>query len=117
MGYSHLLNTEATLVTFIAIYNVPEDINVSYCPEGNIAFEQRPQVVFFPLMAILEGGVRFLVDPLILKTLRFYELIFDQLPPNFYQVVSYVSQLNQLYGLQLDHHDINFMYSLCGNID
>ena len=37
-------------------------------------------------------------------------------PPNFYQVVSCVSQLNQLYKLQLSHHDINFMYSLCGNI-
>ena len=38
-------------------------------------------------------------------------------PPNFFRVVSYVSRLNQLFGLQLDHHDINFMYSLCGNIE
>ena len=37
-------------------------------------------------------------------------------PPNFYRVVSYVSKLNQMYGLQLNHHDINFMYSLCRNI-
>ena len=67
-------------------------------------------------MAILGGGVRFPMDPLILRTPRFYGLSPDQLPPNFYQVVSCVSRLNQLYGLQLDHHDINFMYSLCGNI-
>ena len=37
----------------------------------------------------------------------------DQLPPNFYRVVSCVSRLNQTFGLQLDHHDINHMYSLC----
>ena len=37
------------------------------------------------------------------------------LSPNFYQVISCISRLNHLYGLQLDHHDINFMYSLCGN--
>ena len=67
-------------------------------------------------MAILEGGVRFPVDPLIIGTLRFYDLCLDQLPPNFYRVVSYVSRLNQIFGLQLNHHDINFMYSLCGNI-
>ena len=67
-------------------------------------------------MAILEGRVRFPLDPLILSTLRFYELCPDQLPPNFYRVVSCVSRLNQLYGLQLNHHDINFMYNLCGNI-
>jgi len=26
-----------------------------------------------------------------------------------------VSRLNRIYGLQLNHHDINFKYSLCGN--
>ena len=60
-------------------------------------------------MAILEDGVRFPVDLPILRTLRFYGLSPDQLPPNFYQVVSCVSWLNQSYGLQLDHHDFNFM--------
>ena len=70
---------------------------------------------FFPLMAILEGGVRFPVDPLLLNTLRFYGLCPVQLPLNFYRVVSCVSRLNQIYDLQLNHHDINYMYSLCGN--
>ena len=67
-------------------------------------------------MTILKGGVRFPVDPLILNTLRFYGLCPDQLPTNFYQVVSCVTRLNQIYELQSNHHDINFMYSLCGNI-
>ena len=67
-------------------------------------------------MAILEGRVRFPVDPLIVGTFRFYGLYPDQLSLNFYQVVSCISRLNQIYRLQLNHHDINFMYSLCGNI-
>ena len=67
-------------------------------------------------MAILEEGVRFPVDPLILSTLRFYGWCPDQFPSNFYRVVSCVSRLNRIYKLQLNHHDINFMYSLCGNI-
>ena len=99
MGYSHLLNTEASLTNFRATYNVSKDVEVAYYHEGNIALEQCPQVVFFPLMAILEGGVRFPMDPLILKTLRFCGLSLDQLPPNFYRVMSCVNQLNQLYGL------------------
>ena len=65
-------------------------------------------------MSILEGGVRFPIDPLLLNTLRYYGLSPDQLPPNFYRVVSYVSRLNQTFCLQLDYHDINHMYSLCG---
>ena len=65
-------------------------------------------------MSILEGGVRFPIDPFLLNSLRYYGLSLDQLPPNFYRVVSCVSKLNQMFGLQLDKHDINHMYSLCG---
>ena len=118
MGYSHLLSSEASLASFRAAYNVPRDVDIAYCHEGDINLRRRTGVntVFFPLMAILEGGVRFPVDPLIIGTFRFYGLCLDEFPPNFYQVVSYVSRLNHIFGLQLNHHDVNFMYSLCGNI-
>ena len=66
-------------------------------------------------MAILEGGVRFPVDPLLTDTLRYYGLCPDQLPPNFYRVVSCVSRLNHTFNLQLNYHDINHMYRLYGN--
>ena len=118
MGYSHLLSSEASLASFKAAYNVLGDVDIAYCHVGDIDLYRRTSLnmVFFPLMAILEGGVRFHVNPLIIGTLRFYGLCPDQLPPNFYHVVSCISRLNQLFGLQLNHHDINFMYSLCGNI-
>ena len=119
MGYSYLLPFEASLATFRAIYGIPEDVDIAYYHQGDIEIQRRrgTNTVFFPLMSILEGGIRFSVDPLVIGTLRFYGLCPDQLPPNFFRVVSYVSKLNQLFGLQLDHHDINFMYSLCGNIE
>ena len=84
MGFSHLLKIKATLDNFRARFAIPPDVNVAYCHEDSIALEWCPQVVFFPLMSIFEGGVRFPVDPLILRTLRFYGLHPDQLPPNFY---------------------------------
>ena len=96
-----------SLASFRAIYIVPRDVDITYCHKGDIDLYRRRglNTVFFPLMTILKGGVRFPVDPLIISTIRFYGL-----------VVSYVSRLNQLFRLQLNHHDINFMYSLCGNI-
>ena len=117
MGFAHLLNTEVPLATFRQTFNIPKDVNVAYCHESEIALYRHfeSSIAFFPLMEILKGGVRFPADPLLLNTLRFYGLCLDQLPPNFYRVVSCVSRLNQIYGLQLNHHDINFMYSLCEN--
>lgn len=84
MGFAHLLDTKATLANFRAEFAVPNDVEVSYSHEDRIALERHPHVVFFPLMAILEGGVKFPVDPLILRTRRFYSLCPNQLPPNFY---------------------------------
>ena len=112
MGYSYILSSEASLATFRAVYGIPEDVDIAYYHQGDIEIQRRrgTNTVFFPLMSILEGGIRFSVDPLVIGTLRFYGLCPDQLPPNFFWVVSCVSKLNQLFGLQLDHHDINFMY-------
>ena len=113
MGFADLLKTDVALATFRARFNIPLDVDVGFYPERNIENDWHPQVVFFPLVAILEGEVRFPVDPILLRTLSFYGLGLDQLPLNFYRVVS---RLNNLYGLRLDHHDINFMYNICGGL-
>ena len=114
MGFAHLLNTEVSLATFRQNYDIPNDVEVAYCHESEIVLHRGASTAFFLLMSILEGGVRFPIDPLLHNTLRYYGLSPDQLPPNFYLVVSCVSRLNQTFGLQLDQHDINHMYSLCG---
>ena len=79
MGFSHLLSTEASLANFREVFNIPGDMDVAYCHETtslSINVLGLTQC-FFPLMAILEGGVRFPVDSLLLNTLRFYGLCPD----------------------------------------
>ena len=72
------------MLIFRAAYGVLEDVDIAYCHEGNIIQRRAgPNVAFFPLMAILEGGVRFPIDPLIIGTFRFYVLCPDHLLPNF----------------------------------
>ena len=115
MGYSFLLDTPASLAIFRQKFDIPGDVEVAYSHESEIALHRGQGTAFFPLMAVLEGGVRFFVDPFVVTTLRYYGLCLDQLPPNFYRVVSCVNRLNHTFDLQLDHHDINHMYSLCGN--
>ncbi|KAL0015053.1 hypothetical protein SO802_002122 [Lithocarpus litseifolius] len=60
----------SSLASFRATYNVLEDVDITYCHEGDINIQRRrgENTMFFPLMAILEGGVRLPVD---------------LLPPNF----------------------------------
>ena len=116
MDFSYLLKTRANVESFNVRFNIPLDVDISYCQEGDIKDQRLPHVVFFPLMSILEGGVRFPVDPLLLRTLSFYELSPDQCLPNFYRVINCVGHLNRLYGLSLTHHDINFLYAIQGSL-
>ena len=114
MGFAYLLNAGAPLAAFRQTFSVPDDVELAYCHESEIALHRGAGTALFPLMSILEGGVNFPIDPLLLNTLRYYGLSPDQLPPYFYRVVSCVGRLNQTFGLQLDHHDVNHMYNLCG---
>ena len=114
MSFAYPLNAEAPLAAFRQSFRVPDDVEMAYCHESEIALHRGAGMAFFPLMSVLEGGIRFPIDPLLLNTLRYYGLSPDQLPPNFYRVVSCVGRLNQTFGLQLDHHNVNHMYSLYG---
>ena len=95
MGFAYLLNVRAPLAAFRQAFSIPDDVKLAYCHESEIALHRRAGTAFFPLMSVLEGGVRFPIDPLLLNTLRYYGLSADQLPLNFYRVVSCVSKLNQ----------------------
>lgn len=116
MGFSHLVNTQVAVTTFKAWFDIPRKVDIKYCPEENIEDQRLPRVIFILLVAVLEGGVRFPLDPFLLRTLSFYEICPNQGLPNFYRVVSCVSRLNGLCNLNLTHHDINFLYSFCSSI-
>ena len=77
MGFAHLVNIDAIVEAFKARYNIPQDVHIEYCLEGDIEDMRVPRVIFIPLMVVLEGGVRFPLDPLLLGTLRFYGLSLD----------------------------------------
>ena len=89
---SFLLDTRGSLAIFRQKFDIPDDVDVAYCHESEIALHIGQGTAFFPLMAVLEGGIRFPVDSLMVSTLRYYGLCPDQLPPNFYRVVSCVSR-------------------------
>ena len=82
MGYSYLLSTKASLANFTIVYDIPGDVDIAYWHEGNVALQRcsGSNIVFFPLITILDGGVGFPVDPLIFSTFRFYGLCPDQFP-------------------------------------
>ena len=74
MGFAYLLNVGKPLAAFRQNYSVPNDMKVMYCHESEITVHRGAGTAFFLLMSILEGGVRFPIDPLLLNALRYYGL-------------------------------------------
>ena len=77
MGYSFLMDTPTSLAIFRQKFDILGDVEVAYCHESEIALHRGQGTTFFPLMAVLEGGVRFPVDPFVVSTLRYYGLCPD----------------------------------------
>ena len=77
MGFAHLVRNDTSIKAFKAKYDIPLDVFIEYYLEGNIEGQRVPRVIFIPLMFVLEGGVRFPLDLLLLGTLRFYGLTLD----------------------------------------
>ena len=77
MGYSYLLDTPAALANFRSKFSIPSDVDVAYCHESDMELHRGQGTAFFPLMSILEGGVRFPVDPLLINTLTYHGLCPD----------------------------------------
>ena len=73
------------LAAFRTAYDIPEDVDIAYCHEGDITLQRRagPNVAFFPLMAILKGGVRFPVNPIIIGPLDFMACVSTNFLPIF----------------------------------
>ena len=57
MGYSHLLYFKASLTNFKSIYDVPRDVDIAYCHEGDIALQRHSNhnIVFFSFDGYFRG--------------------------------------------------------------
>ena len=47
MGFAHLLRTKAALATFMVMFDIHLDVDIEFCPEGNIENDRCLRVVFF----------------------------------------------------------------------
>lgn len=109
--FKSMVDTLERLVEFKRPYEIPEDVEVSYCPESEVEFSRGEGRVIIPLVAFVKGEVRIPMSRLLTNFLRHFKVFPDQCTPNVFRVVSNVNELNQRLGLNLIEHDINYVYS------
>jgi hypothetical protein len=105
------VNTPETMAIFRRHYGVPDDMHLEYRFWEN-ALTGKPRDLILPLIAIIEGGVRFLMDPLLANFLDYFNLYPNQISPNIFRIVMGVVEFNRQLGLDLTVHDIIATYTL-----
>ena len=75
-------------------YNIPHDVTLSLAKVDAKRMGTR-NTVAFPIAAIVEGGVRFPLDPLVRRFLHQVQLTPMQVSVNLFRVVCGVSALNR----------------------
>jgi len=112
-AYRHWVDTPSALETFREGYVIPADVQIRLNdPEDPFDGLYKGQISF-PLVAVVEGGVRFPVHPLLRACLRLWQLNPNQLMPNAYKIIMGAVELNRILGINLGVHDIEDAYDLC----
>ena len=110
--FKNLVDSEEGLESFRAQYRIPPEVGIRYCKEGQWFEERREKEVVIPMIAFIEGGMRILMGTVTRDYLRAHRLAPTQCAPNMFRILGCVDALNERMGLNLTHHNINWIYNL-----
>uniref|UniRef100_A0A2N9FXK3 Uncharacterized protein n=1 Tax=Fagus sylvatica TaxID=28930 RepID=A0A2N9FXK3_FAGSY len=105
------VNTPEAMAIFRRHYGVLDDVYLEYKFWEN-AILGEPGDLIIPLVAIIEGGVHFPMDPLLANFLNYFNLSPTQISPNVFRIVMGMVELNRRLGLNLTVYDIIVSYTL-----
>lgn len=96
-------------------YKIPDDVLVKSGDfqggfDGHFHFYKWMP---FPLVSIIEGGVRFPVHPLLRSCLSTWRLCPFQLMPNGFNIIMGIAELNNIFDINLGVYDIKDAYDIC----
>ncbi|RWR97703.1 hypothetical protein CKAN_02715400 [Cinnamomum micranthum f. kanehirae] len=113
--YRHWVDTPEAMDSFREMYRIPANVSTRVDDPDDMfdGFVFADGWMPFPLVAIVEGGVRFPVHPLLRACLSTWHLSPCQLMPNGYKVIMGAVELNRILGINLGVHDIEDAYDVC----
>ncbi|KAJ8647765.1 hypothetical protein MRB53_000788 [Persea americana] len=110
--HRHWLGDALSISLFRKEYKVPANVEVRPDgPDDGITYSDGWMP--FWLVAVVEGGVRFPLHPLLRECLREWGLSPCQLLPNGYKIIMGTVRLNEILSINLGVSDIEEVYDLC----
>ncbi|KAI8571519.1 hypothetical protein RHMOL_Rhmol01G0126000 [Rhododendron molle] len=110
--FRRFCNTPQTMADFRSHYEIADNIATELALVDALRESPDEDILHIPVEAVVEGGVRFPLAPLLRQVLAFYRVSPMQVSANFFRAVMGINTLNQMLGTSLGLHDIHHLYSI-----
>jgi hypothetical protein len=90
---SRFVDTPEAMAVFRHVYEIPNDVGLKYVHWSN-ALNPATRDLLLPVVAIVEGGIYFPMDPLMVDFLSYLRLSPSQVNPNVFRIVMGTVVLN-----------------------
>ena len=107
-----MVDSEEGFESFKAQYKILLGVAIRYYKEGQWHEERQEGEMIIPMIAFIEGGIRIPIGTVTRDYLRAHRLAPTQYAPNMFRILGSVDALNERMGLNLTHHDVNWVYNL-----
>ena len=106
------MDSVESIESFKAQYRIPPKVSIRYCKEGDWHTNRQEGEVVISMIAFIEGGIRIPIGTVTRDYLRAHRLAPTQCAPNMFRILGSVDALNERMGLNITHHDVNWVYNL-----
>ena len=110
--FAYLVDSAKSIESFKAQYKIPSRVSIRYCKQGDWHTNRQEGEVVIPIIVFIEGGMRIPMGRVTKDYLRVHRLTRTQCALNIFRILGSVDTLNEKMGLNLTHHDVNWVYNL-----
>ena len=108
--FAHLVDTPVGMEGFRALYHIPQEVSLWYCPLGDWYTQRKVGKVIIPMITFIEGGMRLPMGRVTRDYLITHRICPHQCAPNLFRFLDSIDALNEQMGLGLTWHDVTWMY-------
>ena len=110
--FAYLVDSMENIESFKAQYRILPGVSIRYYKEGDWHTDRLEGEVVILMIAFIEGGMRIPMGIVTRDSLRVHRLALTQCALNMFRILGSVDAFNEKMGLNLTHHDVNWIYNL-----
>ena len=113
--FFNLVDTPKHKEEFKRYYRILSNVSIQHYNIGEWNEKRPTEAVVIPMIAFIEGGMRIPMGRVTRDFLTLFRLCPTLCSQNMFRVLSRLDAMNEKMGINLTHHNINWIYSFQKN--